>query len=148
MLVKMAAALKPDLVDGVGGDVGTNIHADRAAVNINFWITPDHCNRDPAHGGIEVWRRVPPQRMDATVYNNEAGVRKLREFLAGEGSTVIPHRRNRMVVFDSALFHKTDTLDFKPGYRCRRISITFLPWTVFPVSFVIVMRTIKADWCE
>ncbi|HAP42138.1 MAG TPA: hypothetical protein DCQ94_20645, partial [Nitrospira sp.] len=25
---------------------GLNIHADAAAVNVNFWITPDEANRD------------------------------------------------------------------------------------------------------
>jgi hypothetical protein len=29
-------------------------------------------------------------------------------------------------MFDSDLFHKTDTIRFKPGYRNRRINITLL----------------------
>jgi hypothetical protein len=31
-----------------------------------------------------------------------------------------------MVLFDSNLFHETDTLDFKRGYKNRRINFTLL----------------------
>ena len=33
---------------------GIEIHADQAAVNVNFWITPDEANLDPDHGGLVV----------------------------------------------------------------------------------------------
>ena len=37
-------------------------HADFAAVNVNFWITPDEANLDPSHGGLIVSLRtsMPP----------------------------------------------------------------------------------------
>ena len=40
---------------------GLNIHADAAAVNVNFWITPDEANLDPAHGGLVVWDKEAPR---------------------------------------------------------------------------------------
>jgi hypothetical protein len=44
----------------------------------------------------------------------------------GWANVSVPYRENRMVIFDSALFHKTDALDFKAGYGNRRINLTFL----------------------
>ena len=38
----------------------------------------------------------------------------------------VPYRRNRVVIFDSDLFHRTDDLDFRPGYENRRINVTML----------------------
>src|SRR6218665_2219277 len=34
---------------------GIAIHADEAAVNVNFWITPDSANLDPDSGGMVIW---------------------------------------------------------------------------------------------
>ena len=38
----------------------------------------------------------------------------------------VPHKQNRCVIFNSNLFHRTDTLRFKPGYTTRRINLTLL----------------------
>jgi hypothetical protein len=52
----------------------------------------------------------------------------MREFLAGAGARpfVIPHKQNRVVIFNSDLFHKTDSYHFREGYENRRINITLL----------------------
>jgi len=39
---------------------GINIHADFAAVNVNFWITPDEANLDPEKGGLIIWDKPAP----------------------------------------------------------------------------------------
>ena len=44
----------------------------------------------------------------------------------GYANVTIPHRQNRIVLFDSALFHKTDNFRFKKGYENRRINLTLL----------------------
>jgi tetratricopeptide (TPR) repeat protein len=105
---------------------GINIHADFAAVNINFWITPDDANLDPESGGLVVWDKPAPLEWTFEEYNNEE--KMIREFLAQTGakSVTIPHRTNRAVIFDSDLFHKTDKISFKRGYLNRRINITML----------------------
>lgn len=41
-------------------------------------------------------------------------------------SVKVPYRQNRCVLFNSNLFHHTDHLHFRPGYRTRRINITLL----------------------
>ena len=41
-------------------------------------------------------------------------------------NVTIPYRQNRIVVFDSALYHKTDSFRFREGYENRRINLTLL----------------------
>ena len=43
---------------------GIPLHADAAAVNVNFWLTPDEANRDPAGGGLIVWDKRAPADCD------------------------------------------------------------------------------------
>lgn len=38
----------------------------------------------------------------------------------------VPHKPNRAVIFDSALFHQTDKYKFKGGYENGRINLTLL----------------------
>ncbi len=105
---------------------GINIHADFAAVNVNFWITPDEANLDPESGGLVVWDAPAPLGWDFAKYNDD--VPAARDFLAQAGARplTIPYRANRAVIFDSDLFHETDRIAFKDGYLNRRINITLL----------------------
>jgi Flp pilus assembly protein TadD len=105
---------------------GIAVHADFAAVNINFWITPDEANLDPDSGGLIVWDVAAPLDWGFAKYNDD--VAAARDFLARSGAhpVKIPHRANRAVIFDSDLFHETDRIAFKDGYLNRRINITML----------------------
>jgi tetratricopeptide (TPR) repeat protein len=105
---------------------GIKKHADFAAVNVNFWITPDDANLDPEHGGLVVWDAAAPQDWDFARYN--AAEDDICAFLKEQNSrpVTVPYRANRAVIFDSDLFHETDVINFKPGYENRRINITLL----------------------
>ncbi len=105
---------------------GINLHADFAAVNVNFWITPDEANLNPESGGLVIWDTPAPRDWNFKQYNG--GGQAVRDFLIKEGahSVTVPYRANRAVVFDSDLFHETDKIDFKEGYLNRRINITML----------------------
>ncbi|MGB0911093.1 MAG: tetratricopeptide repeat protein [Nitrospirales bacterium] len=107
---------------------GLNLHADAAAVNVNFWITPDHANLDPASGGLVVWDKEAPDEWDFKAYNNDNNQEKIRDFLKHQQAqpVTVPHRQNRALIFNSNLFHETDTLSFKDEYECRRINVTLL----------------------
>lgn len=109
-----------------GHHKGVNIHADFAAVNVNFWITPDASNLDPDHGGLVIWDVAAPLDWDFARYNNDENA--IRKFLADQGarSIRVPYKANRAVFFDSDLFHETDTINFKDGYNDRRINVTML----------------------
>ena len=103
---------------------GINIHAE----NVNFWITPDEANLDSESGGLIVWDKPAPLEWSFAQYNNPNAGENIRKFLADSGAKAItvPHRANRAVIFDSDLFHQTDTINFKEGYLNRRINITML----------------------
>ena len=105
---------------------GIATHADFAAVNVNFWITPDEANRDPASGGLVVHKAHAPSDWAFRTYNADSA--RMAQFLeeAGDEPVTVPYRRNRVVIFDSDLFHRTDDLDFRPGYENRRINVTIL----------------------
>lgn len=105
---------------------GINMHADFAAVNVNFWITPDEANLDPATGGLVVWDVPAPLDWDFDKYNTDD--KAICDFLARNNATSvrIPHRANRAAIFDSDLFHETDRIAFKEGYTNRRINVTLL----------------------
>jgi len=107
---------------------GINVHADFAAVNVNFWIAPDDANLDPESGGLVIWDKPAPQEWTFAQYNNPNAGQMIRSFLAESGakSMTVPHRANRAVIFDSDLFHETDRIAFKEGYLNRRINITML----------------------
>jgi tetratricopeptide (TPR) repeat protein len=105
---------------------GIRIHADQAAVNVNFWITPDVANTNPDNGGLVVWDRKPPLEWDFARSNGDE--KAARDFLAQTGAkpVTVPYRANRAVIFDSDLFHETDRIEFADGYQNRRINITML----------------------
>jgi hypothetical protein len=107
---------------------GINVHADFAAINVNFWITPDDANLDPERGGLVIWDTPAPVEWSFAQYNNPGAGQAIRDFLARAGahSVTVPYRANRAVIFDSDLFHETDRIAFKEGYLNRRINITML----------------------
>jgi tetratricopeptide (TPR) repeat protein len=105
---------------------GIEVHADQAAVNVNFWITSDEANLDLDHGGLVVWDKAAPLDWDFAKFN--ADIPAARDFLERSGArrVTIPHRANRAVIFDSDLFHETDAIAFREGYENRRINCTLL----------------------
>ena len=105
---------------------GTALHADSAAINVNFWITPDEANLSEGRGGLVVFDQRAPAEWEFVKFNNDQPA--IRQFLAESGarSVVVPYRCNRAVIFHSDLFHRTDDLAFKDDYASRRINITML----------------------
>ena len=105
---------------------GINLHADEAAVNVNFWITPDEANLKPKTGGLVVWDKEAPLDWNFQKYNADQNA--MRKFLEQSQAKPIriPHKQNRVVIFNSDLFHKSDDIHFKDGYENRRINVTLL----------------------
>ncbi len=101
-------------------------HADFAAVNVNFWITPDNANLDEESGGLVVYDVQAPLNWDFDTYNGQLGV--IGSFLNRKkaGSLRIAHKQNRAIIFNSDLFHATEAVHFRPGYENRRVNITML----------------------
>jgi tetratricopeptide (TPR) repeat protein len=105
---------------------GIDVHADIAAVNVNFWVTPDSANLGRGNGGLVVHKIEAPLDWRFKAYNMDQ--KRIRRFLAENdtGKMVVPHAENRAVFFNSDLFHETDTIEFMPGYENRRINVTML----------------------
>ena len=105
---------------------GINVHADFAAINVNFWVTPKEANLNPKSGGLIVYDVEAPEDWNFNDYNsNEKRIRE--ELKKSKGNTkVIKYNENRAVVFNSNLFHETDSYEFKEGYKNRRINVTIL----------------------
>ncbi len=106
---------------------GINTHADCAAVNINFWITPDQANKNPASGGLVIWDKLPPSDWGLMRAQNPDKT-EINRYLETSGARAleIPYRQNRMVMFNSGLFHKSGETEFRDGYENRRINVTLL----------------------
>lgn len=108
---------------------GVGIHADQAAVNVNIWLTESGANLDPDTGGLIVWTSAPsPDKFVKSRWGAQLSMEDMDKYVADHGGRVVrvPHRQNRAVIFHSDLFHKTDSLTFKPGYTNRRINLTLL----------------------
>jgi hypothetical protein len=111
---------------GLKGDLPIDIHADDAAISLNFWVTPDEANLSPERGGLRVYGTPPPKGWKIADYDADAPL--IRDFLAAHEAdkVTIPYCGNRAVLFDSRLFHGSDAPNFAPGYANHRINITML----------------------
>jgi hypothetical protein len=111
-----------------GPDVPADVttHADFAAVNVNFWITPDAANADEHSGGLVVHDVDAPLSWGFDSYNGRQDL--IRPFLRSRRShsITVPYRQNRAVIFNSDLFHASDAVRFHPGYENLRINVTML----------------------
>lgn len=105
---------------------GIGMHADAAAVNCNFWIAPNEANLDPEHGGLRIFKSEAPLDWDFQTFNNDEDA--MREHLGARlhDPIVVPHRQNRMVIFNSNLIHQTDRIEFRDAFESRRYNITLL----------------------
>ena len=105
---------------------GTRKHADKAAVNVNLWITPDEACPDPEAAGLTVYDVAAPPDWGFSDYNLDPA--RLERLVAREGCAPVhvPYRCNRAVIFDSSLIHESGGVAFHSGYINRRINVTLL----------------------
>ena len=105
---------------------GIDIHADLAKINVNFWITPDDANLDINSGGMIIWKKKPNIDASFYEYNSLDSSKKLHEDVKDVESIKVPYKANRVVIFNSKLYHVTDKINFREGYKNRRVNVTFL----------------------
>ncbi len=140
LLFQLAIEMKEALPRILGGHVwrnmwgyshdrhhgGIKLHADTAAVNVNYWLSPDAANLQPESGGLLVWDKTPPVDWNFRKLNTDEAA--IRDFLDSSGARPVrfPFRKNRALVFRSDLFHRTDDIDFAEGFENRRLNLTML----------------------
>jgi hypothetical protein len=110
---------------------GVPVHADPAAINLNFWVTPDSgMNLKEGFNGLEIWKIYPPADWAYENYNSRRpdSANRVASFLSENAPSrvSIEYKFNRVVIFDSMFFHKSNPVSSKPGYENRRINYTFL----------------------
>ena len=105
---------------------GIGMHADAAAVNCNFWIAPDDANTDPDKGGLLVYRKEAPLDWHFDKFNNDAAAMRAHLGNDIDNPIRVPHRSNRIVIFNSNLFHRTDDIAFRDDFGGRRYNVTLL----------------------
>jgi hypothetical protein len=74
-------------------------------------------------------RRFPLPPLVSSLVPNNTNTDFVREHLlkpTNYANVTVPHKQNRAVIFDSALFHQTDKYTFQRGYENRRINLTLL----------------------
>ena len=105
---------------------GIKVHADFAAVNVNFWVTPNAANLNSLSGGLVVYNTEAPLEWDFKTFNSNR--EKILEHLEDKNDekSIVPYNENRIVIFNSNLIHETDKFEFKEGYENRRINVTML----------------------
>jgi hypothetical protein len=108
---------------------GIPVHADPASVSLNLWVTPEECMQiKEEHNGLDIWKIVSPKDWTHKDYNGNT--KKITEYLQNDvkenNKVSIKYKFNRMTMFNSSCFHKTQPIIFKDGYENRRINYTFL----------------------
>jgi Tfp pilus assembly protein PilF len=111
---------------GLKPQAAVDVHADDAAVSVNFWVTPTQANLEPERGGLVVCRTPPPE--DWEIKDYDADRERIVTFLEqnADNSLVVPYRQNRALLFRSRLFHHSNRPEFAPGYENHRINLTLL----------------------
>lgn len=111
---------------GLQTQSAVDVHADDAAVSVNFWVTPTQACLNPSRGGLVVCRQPPPD--DWEIKDYDADQKRIVTFLElnADNSLAVPYRQNRAVLFRSRLFHHSDSPEFAPGYENHRINLTLL----------------------
>ncbi|MCY4405190.1 MAG: tetratricopeptide repeat protein [Rhodospirillaceae bacterium] len=105
---------------------GTRKHADKAAININLWITPDSACPYPEAAGLVVHDVAAPPDWGFSDYNLDPAPLERLVAQDGRAPVRVPYRCNRAVIFDSSLIHESGGVRFLNGYANRRINVTLL----------------------
>ena len=107
---------------------GITVHADDAAVNVNFWLTPDSANLSPGSGGLRIYTQLANETLSFEEINGQPpGEMREKLMRAGAKTIDVPYKQNRMVMFDSSLYHETQPFQFSSErYDEKRINFTLL----------------------
>ena len=73
-----------------------------------------------------IWKKKP--HIDASFhdFNSIDNSSKLLDEVSNVDSIKIAYKANRVVIFNSKLYHATDDIKFEKGYKNRRVNVTLL----------------------
>ena len=100
------------------------MHGDDAALNVVLFVTPDRARFKG--GGLVVFGRPAPLHWDFAAPPSPERDAAIAAFLARSDNVTVGYRCNRAVLFDSNLFHRSDTFAFEDSFEGWRTSMTWL----------------------
>jgi hypothetical protein len=89
-------------------------------------LTPESANLDEDTGGLIIWKKKPDELATFQEFNSELNSEKMFKDVNNSDSIRVPYKANRAVIFDSKLYHATDSINFDSKYINRRLNVTFL----------------------
>ena len=105
---------------------GVTPHADPASINVNLWTTRLECVKDPTQNGLIIYDKKPPEDWTWKEYNCD--VERITKYLKESNAKprYIPYQYNRIIIFDSKYFHRTNGVSMWGGDLSRRVNYTFM----------------------
>ena len=105
---------------------GVTPHADPAAINVNLWVTPFDCQKDTLKNGLIIYDQKAPDDWTWSEYNSDS--KKINQYLIESNATprFVPYNYNRITIFESKYFHKTNGVSMIEGDANRRVNYTFM----------------------
>ena len=106
---------------------GVGIHSDPSNFNVNIWVTPDECVKDPYSNGLNIYQVPVPTDAKREDYNNPNNI-YMKKLIYSRPHHIlrIPYKCNRAIIFDASLPHETDKVSMIEGPKNRRVSYTML----------------------
>ena len=105
---------------------GVTPHADPSVVNVNLWVTRNECVKDSTKNGLIIYDKKRPDDWTYDQYNSDtdAITKYLNESNANPRD--VSYNYNRIIIFDSKYFHKTNGVSMLEGKKNRRVNYTFM----------------------
>ena len=105
---------------------GVTPHADPSVINVNLWVTKNESIDDPTKNGLIIYDKKRPDDWSYDQYNSD--VNGIKNYLKETNAKprLIPYQYNRIILFDSRYFHKTNGVSMKKGKENRRVNYTFM----------------------
>lgn len=109
-----------------GEGEGVTPHADPAKINVNLWVTRNECVSDFQKNGLIIYDKQPPEDWPYEKYNNDPEAVEAYIKESNAMARYIPYNFNRIIIFNSKYFHKTNGVSMKSGDNNRRVNYTFM----------------------
>ncbi len=73
-----------------------------------------------------IWKKQPKFDASFKDFNSIKSMDKMSKEVKNSDYIKVQYKSNRVVIFNSKLYHVTDKIDFKDNYKDRRVNVTFL----------------------
>lgn len=103
---------------------GVGPHADPSYININIWVTPNHCINDSKKNGLKIYHKLRDENVPHSLYNGN--IAYISKQINDQKFTIVPYKYRRATIFLGSMYHQTMGVDMKDGHDNKRVSYTYL----------------------